>query len=57
MIELLPCPFCGNEALIMADIFPPLEAETFWVECFKCNACTDVAFDFKKAITFWNQRA
>lgn len=58
-IKLLPCPFCGGEAVLVRD-----RIGQWRVGCKKCNCMTTYQFDFgegeeiskNKAANVWNTR-
>lgn len=53
--ELLPCPFCGDEAAIFG--FGPINP-TFHVNCVRDNCCCGPDYRTRdEAITAWNTRA
>lgn len=61
MIELKPCPFCGNKAQIIHGARGSLK-EIGFIECGSCNAqgekFEDKVFEFakEKAVLAWNTR-
>lgn len=58
MSELLPCPFCGGEAILDARIFDETFAYViFCVDCAKDEIQTGIGgFDKEKIIEKWNMR-
>lgn len=48
---LLPCPFCGGEAILLKDH----EKLGFYVACTACNVSGDTAIK-TKACEAWNMR-
>jgi len=56
-IDLLPCPFCGGEAERI-DIEDGDNAGGSCIHCTRCDACSNVEFEFKEHfISNWNRRA
>jgi Lar family restriction alleviation protein len=62
---LLPCPFCGGEAIIdyvephthfIAAFMPDSEGAHF-IECTGCTAAMSGGPDREKAIAAWNKRS
>ena len=49
--ELMPCPFCGGEAILQRS-----EKQTYFVLCCKCGACGPVCETRRTAIEAWNRR-
>lgn len=49
--ELIPCPFCGNEARIVDALV------TFHAECLNCGATGPVSSYESGAVDCWNRRA
>ena len=54
MIELKPCPFCGNTAFVSEYLYDPYI--TFFVECNGCHATTFEFATSAEAIEAWNRR-
>jgi hypothetical protein len=52
--ELLPCPFCGGDAIMMG--IPPRYAPECWVKCSQCASSSD-AGQAKQVANNWNTRA
>lgn len=64
MIELKPCPFCGEEAVIISGTALNGKYPSFYIKCNSCEiqtlAYVDMECDLKsleKAIEVWNRRA
>lgn len=59
MSELLPCPFCGNEALLLGGGEYEGIQQGYTVECHNCSATTAYfgADNMQEAIEAWNKRA
>ena len=59
MSELLPCPFCGNEALLLGGGEYEGIQQGYTVECHNCSATTAYfgADNMQEAIEAWNTRA
>ena len=53
VIELLPCPFCGGEAVSGISNYEP---EEIVIECRDCNCSTPSCEKGSLAISFWNTR-
>lgn len=55
MIELKPCPFCGNTMVAVARSFVGI----YMIKCFKCGAITSFQGKEEKdtASDAWNTRA
>lgn len=51
-VELLPCPFCGRRAVLLADDQLP----TWWIAC-ECGAGLDRQLSKERVIAHWNRRA
>lgn len=51
--ELLPCPFCGGEAIKVCGTF---NKKICGVMCIDCRAATSVYETNEKAINAWNNR-
>ncbi len=56
MSELLPCPFCGGEALCHQIGIARTNEKMWRVVCMKCIAGTTMAFDSQHAKLLWNKR-
>ena len=58
MSELLPCPFCGNEALLLGGGEYEGIQQGYTVECHNCSATTAYfgADNMQEAIEAWNTR-
>lgn len=63
MIELKPCPFCGEEAVIRSTTALNGKYSAFYIKCSSCEIQTlsyvDTRYDLdalKKAIETWNLR-
>lgn len=56
--ELLPCPFCGGEAVqITIDESEPNNVGGDVIVCTKCQASSYVEFGFKENLaSAWNRR-
>lgn len=52
--ELLPCPFCGGEAVVDKEI--PFLTPTFRVKCSVCGIGTDIHSFKQPSIDAWNRR-
>lgn len=54
MIELKPCPFCGNKMVAVARSFVGI----YMIKCFKCGATTSFQGKEEKeeASEAWNNR-
>ena len=49
-IKLMPCPFCGgNAGMVAID-------RTYWAYCTVCHAETDMVGDAEHAARLWNKR-
>lgn len=60
VIELKPCPFCGNEPYSDAEtamIFGRRTLRNFAIACSYCEVSAPGADDFSDAIDAWNTRA
>lgn len=63
MIEWKPCPFCGNDDLVMSgrEVYAFMTGkrmEFYRVKCDTCGAMVDNDFeDADEAIEAWNRRA
>jgi Lar family restriction alleviation protein len=64
--ELLPCPFCGGEAVFVDDSLLNWKCGTYgamtahrnhWVTCIGCFAQTDEYESQSEAARKWNERA
>jgi len=56
-VELLPCPFCGGRAVVIAEIDEPMEVPRYWhVSCDKGCVSTWTTGVKAKAIEQWNTR-
>jgi Lar family restriction alleviation protein len=55
-IELLPCPFCGGDAIARTRL-SGISGPTELVGCIKCGADTKAFKTESEAITAWNTRA
>ena len=51
-IKLLPCPFCGREA-----VFEIYEGDEYQVKCSYCFAATWIEESKEEAAEEWNRRA
>ena len=51
---LLPCPFCGGEAMVEYDTINPFEYAVF---CGDCGVMTTTSEEEKMAVKIWNTRA
>ena len=57
-VELKPCPFCGNEAVMQNVFLMGVGAKWFYVKCVECCAeINDPAPSEKMAANKWNRRA
>ena len=65
--KLKPCPFCGNEVVIIDDYNPrlyrPIKNGKYYISCYDCGIMmgydTDYGGQFnteKEAIEAWNRR-
>ena len=52
--ELLPCPFCGGEAMVEYDTMEPFEYAVF---CGDCGVMPTTSEDEQVARLAWNTRA
>jgi Lar family restriction alleviation protein len=52
--DLLPCPFCGQPAILEFLLHPP--TKSYWAECNSCGAKTDIGLTGEEAIKWWNRR-
>ena len=50
--ELLPCPFCGGDAMLVSTRAAP-EA---WVRCVDCDASAKMFSQDEDAVAAWNRR-
>jgi hypothetical protein len=66
MSDLLPCPFCGNQAAYCVNEEMRTEDEPHenyggrWIECQGCRACTNIQFGENQRSLLrerWNRRA
>ena len=57
-MKLLPCPFCGSDALIYKDD-PDHGYNSFAAECQNEDCCASTAWmdNEKDAVTVWNNRS
>lgn len=53
MIELKPCPFCGNEYI---SVIPSVDKTAWWCKCEECEVTTPCYHNKDAAITAWNRR-
>ena len=53
--ELLPCPFCGCEAILDRKV--AFMTSSFRVKCSNCEMCTELHSFKNAAIATWNRRA
>lgn len=57
--EVLPCPFCGQDAytdLASCTIFGAWTGHKYAVACSNCEAKAPGSNSFKQAIQLWNNR-
>lgn len=56
--KLEPCPFCGNDEVVIKEHKFHGLTNTYGVECFDCRVQTYQFFDTKdEAVYAWNRRA
>ena len=55
--KLKPCPFCGGQAELLPQIFPPHSMEGFMIKCRQCSA-NKLSFSHfqSQAVCEWNWR-
>lgn len=51
--KLLPCPFCGGEALLGYDNH---NQTAYWAQCSDCGIATLESFHKEEIIQLWNAR-
>lgn len=51
--ELLPCPFCGGEAVLHHYYYKEC---AYWVQCDACRVSTLAYLDKEYVIRAWNTR-
>ena len=57
-LKILPCPFCGGEAIKSAEDYFALEnACKSYVWCKKCGTTSGLQFSHEIAVAAWNRRA
>lgn len=54
-MELLPCPFCASNDILLT-IQPTPHETIYYITCVKCNISTHVFINKESLIEYWNTR-
>jgi len=55
--KIIPCPFCGNTVMRIADWLTDSKGRiVYWVNCCKCDATGAGSYNPEKAIALWNRQ-
>jgi len=57
MMEIDPCPFCGNGDPMWGNDEEDTKTARFWLCCGECGAAGPSADNHQDAADLWNERA